>query len=341
MKRFTFFICLAVLLLLIPAGVSASTYLFVYSTPPGAAIYLNDSYLGGVTPREQNAMPGVYALRLQKSGYPDYITTVTIAEGSTVIIDYDFQNAAPSKSSISPTLGSITPSRGATDTTVSITSLAGTNFASNAFIILKRSGYSPISGTITSVNPAGTKITGSFDLRDQAPGNYEVCVYNNAFMYACGLTFTITRPDIGSTNAGTNSSVYFETEPDGATVYLDNIERGTSGFTYHNAIPGIHNVVIRKSGYKDYSGSVTVLDGKRVTFFAPLTPLNDDTTVATTAATALPVKTATTIRKSTLKVPTTWPGETPTETAPVDPVIVIGAAGIGLGLAVLHRRNFF
>jgi eukaryotic-like serine/threonine-protein kinase len=339
MKRFAFFIGLVVLLLLIPAGVSAATYLFVYSTPPGAAIYLNGTYLGGVTPRVQNAMPGVYTLLLQKSGYPDYVTTLTIAEGSTVTVDYDFENAAPGKSSITPTLSGITPSSGATDTVVSIRSLAGTNFASNAFIILKRPGSSPISGSITSVNAAGTQITGSFDLSDQDPGNYEVCVYNTAFIYACGLTFTITGPVTGSAIAGTDSSVYFETEPSGATVYLDNIEIGTSGFTYHDAVPGIHRVLIRKTGYKDYSGSVTVLDGKRVTFSAPLALLDEETTVATTAATAVPVRTATMIRKSTLKVPTTWPGDTPAEASPVDPVIVIGAAGISLlGLVVSGRR---
>jgi hypothetical protein len=350
MKRSPFFIWLAVLLLLIPAGVSASTYLFVYSTPPGAAIYLNDTYLGGVTPREQNAMPGVYKLVLQKSGYPDYTKIVTITEGSTVIVDYDFENAAPGKSSTAPTIRSITPSSGATDTTVSITSLTGTNFASNAFILLQRSGYSPIPGSVTSVNSAGTKIVGTFDLSNQAPGNYEVCVYNDAYMSVCGLTFTITRPDTvttraAATNAGTGSSVYFYTNPPGATVYLDTIEIGTSAFTFRDVSPGTYDVLIRKAGYKDYSGSVIVPDEKHVMFEAQLTPLGGDTTVAATAvmdgagAMATPVRTVTRpARNASLKVPTTWPGEIPSEASPVDPVGIIGAAALGLGIAVFRKQ---
>jgi hypothetical protein len=350
MKRFPFFIWLAVLLLLIPAGVSASTYLFVYSTPPGAAIYLNDTYLGGVTPREQNAMPGVYKLVLQKSGYPDYTKIVTITEGSTVIVDYDFQNAAPGKSGTPPTIRSITPSSGATDTTVSITGLTGTNFASNAFILLQRSGNSPIPGSVTSVNSAGTKIVGTFDLSDQAPGDYQVCVYNDAFMYVCGLTFTITRPDTvtaraADSNAGTGSSIYFYTNPPGATVYLDTIEIGTSAFTFSDVSPGTHEVLIRKTGYNDYTGSVTVPAEKHVMFEAQMTPLGGDTTVSATAAmdgvgvTAIPVRTVTrSARNAPLNVPTTWPGEIPSEASPVDPLGIIGAAGLCLGIAALRKR---
>jgi len=50
------------------------------------------------------------------------------------------------------------------------------------------------------------------------------------------------------------------------------------------------------------------------------------------------VKTATTIRKSTLNIPTPWPGTTPSEASRVDPLLDIGAAGIGAGLVVIRRR---
>lgn len=418
MKRITFFVCLLVLLLL-PAGVSATGYLFINSTPPAAAITFDGGWIGS-TPSNQSYPVGSHTVVLRSSGYTDYITTVTVVENSTTVLNWIFQNAAPTISTLSPssgyntstlpdvtisgtgfstsggrvvltktgesnitatlssvsataincnlpltgktagtwnvvvinadgqtatktdgftvksqsstpTLTSITPSSGETNTTVSITNLAGTNFVSGAYIRLKRSSYNDIVGSVTSVT--STKIVGTFDLDDQAPGNYDVCVYNDASTYVCDLTFTITDP-----YAGTNSSIYFETNPTGAAVYLNKTKVGTSVFTYYNATPGTFNVLLQKTGYSDYSGSVTVISGKRTSFYARLTPLGEDTTVATTAATATPVKTATTIKKSTLKVPTTWPSVAPTEASPVDPVIVIGAAGIGIGLVVLRRR---
>jgi hypothetical protein len=342
MKPFPFFVCLAALLLLIPVGVSANSYLFTYSTPPGAAIYLDGIQLPGVTPRQQNALPGVYTIMYTLSGYPDYTTTVTVPADSTITVDYDFNLGALNKSSISPTLSSITPASGVTNTTVTINNLAGTGFASGAYIRLEGSGYGPIRGSVTSVNTDGTSLAGTFDLTNQAPGTYQVCVYNTGFIYTCGLTFAITSlQSAGTNNPSTNSSVYFETDPPGATVFLDNTETGTSTFMYNNAVPGTHRVLIRKTGYADYSGSVVVLEGKRVTFYAPLTLLGEGTTVATPVSTtvkATPVKTATTIRKSVINVPTSWPSATPTDTSPVDPAIVIGAAGIGIGLAGIRRR---
>jgi hypothetical protein len=127
------------------------------------------------------------------------------------------------------TLTSITPSSGETNTTVSITDLKGTAFASTATILLRRSSYNDIPGTVSSVNTAGTDISGSFNLNRKTPGDYQVCVYNDASTYTCGLTFTITE------GASTNSSIYFETNPQGATIWLNNTKVGTSTFTYYKA----------------------------------------------------------------------------------------------------------
>jgi hypothetical protein len=273
-------------------------------------------------------MPGAYTVKLVKAGYPDYTTIITIAEGTTAIVNYDFRNARAASGL--PVLSSISPSRGITNTTVKISSLAGSNFASNANIRLKRSGYGYAEGSVTSVNSAGTKITGSIDLNGQAPGTYEICVYNDAYTYACGLTFTITGPDNGSggTDDFTPGSIKFETDPPGATIYLDNAGVGTSSFTYLNAVPGTHSVVIRKTGYQDYSGTVIVSEGRSATFSARLTPLEEDTPAAVllpAEPATTPARAVTTIRKSTMKVPTTWPGTVTPEESPVDPVIVIGA----------------
>jgi hypothetical protein len=226
-----------------------------------------------------------------------------------------------------PTLSSITPSSGETNTTVDIKSINGTNFATSAGFRLKRPSYSDILGHVNTVT--STQITGTVYLNNQPPGDYQVCVYNNESAYVCGLTFTVTSP--GETAA--TSSIFFETYPEGAAVSLNGAKIGTGVFTYYNVTPGTYKVLVQKSRYEDYTGSITVLAGKRARFYTQLTPIG-----AGTVVTATPVPTATTIRKSTLKVPTSWPGVTPTETSPLDPVVIAGAVGIGLGLVVIRRR---
>jgi hypothetical protein len=227
-----------------------------------------------------------------------------------------------------PTLTSIIPWTGATNTTTGIT-LAGTNFRSAAGFRLKQTGSKEIAGSVSSVN--STHIVGTVNLYNQPPGEYQVCVYNSPSIYVCGLTFTVTPP----AEAVTAASIFFETNPTGATVWLNGTNNiGTTVFTYYNATPGTYKVVIKKSGYEDYTGSVTVLEGKRVRFIAPLTPHG----AGTTAVTATPVKTATIIQKSTLKVPTSWPSDTPTEESPVDPATALGAAGIAVVLVMIRRR---
>jgi MYXO-CTERM domain-containing protein len=126
-------------------------------------------------------------------------------------------------------------------------------------------------------------------------------------------------------------SIYFETYPPGATIWLDNIEIGTSAFTYYTEKTGTFDVRTWRKGYENYTGTVTVAEGKRVVFSAVLTPVVPG--IETTSA--APVTTITTVRKSTLIIPTPWP--TSTE-SPADPAVVLGAAALGAALFVIRRR---
>jgi len=132
----------------------------------------------------------------------------------------------------------------------------------------------------------------------------------------------------------TGGSVYFDTDPAGATIWLDDVEIGTSKFTYYTEKTGTFNVRVWKKGYENYTGQVTVSEGKRVVFEAWLTqvtrrPLEENTPV-------VPVATATTIRKSTMTLPTPWPTSAPA--SPVDPVVVFGAVAFGAGFFAIRRR---
>jgi hypothetical protein len=162
-------------------------------------------------------------------------------------------------------------------------------------------------------------------------------------------TTETTAVSMTTTPSGKNS-IFFETNPTGATIYVDGNEAGSSAFKYYTDNDGTFNVVAKKIGYEDYEGKVTVVDGgPTARFYALLTPLASTGTAATTAVTssASPVKTitgiqntTTTTRKSTLKIPTPLGTDPPltAEESPADPAIALIAGGLAIMFAVIRRR---
>jgi len=157
--------------------------------------------------------------------------------------------------------------------------------------------------------------------------------------FASAETTTMTTTATSTTAVTTTTpdriggSIYFETDPPGARIWLDNIEIGTSPFTYYTEKTGTLDVSVWKKGYEGNAFTVTVEEGRRVDFYARLTEV--PRTVFDEETPATPVATATTIRKSTITIPTPWPT---TAQSPADPAVVIGAAGIGIGFFAIRRR---
>lgn len=141
---------------------------------------------------------------------------------------------------------------------------------------------------------------------------------------------------ITTTPERTGGSIYFETVPPGATIWLDTLEIGTSSLTYYSEKTGTFTVRIQKKGYEDYTGTVIVNEGKRTIFEAELKPVTYD--IAETSApvvTVTPVKTVTTLPKSTMALPTPWPTS---PESPLDPAMVIGAVITGTVFFAIRRR---
>ncbi len=162
---------------------------------------------------------------------------------------------------------------------------------------------------------------------------YLICLAIMLLLVPVGIT-SAASPTTTTTPGATGGSVYFETNPPGATIWLDNIELGTSPFTYYSEKTGTLDVRVRKRLYEDYTDKVVVIEGERVVFYARLTPISGEITKETTPPVV--ARTVTTISKSTIKVPTPWPTSSPE--SPVDPAVVIGAAAIGIGIFVIRRR---
>jgi hypothetical protein len=128
-------------------------------------------------------------------------------------------------------------------------------------------------------------------------------------------------------------SVYFETDPPGATIWLETLEVGTSALTYYSEKTGTFNVRVQKKGYEDYAGTVIVSEGKRTIFEAVLKPVTYD--ISDKSTPVVTVTTMTTIRKSTIALPTPWPTS---PQSPLDPAVVIGAAVLGTVLFAIRCR---
>ncbi len=242
----------------------------------------------------------------------------------------------------------------------------GANLGSATEVRLNRckakygTGEAPFYGTITEWKTG--YIVARFDLTGKKLGYYDVSVNvpfddhedwhvgDGIFMITDRATTTTatttTTHETTHTSTTTESTgdntVYFETNPSGATVFVDGDEVGTSTFIYHTSMDGIHDVLVKKLGYEDYSDRVTIIEDSRVRFYAELTPLSSSITVTTSqpaASSGTPVKTATTSRRSTLKIPTPLGEITPfAEESPADPSLALLAAGIAAIVLVFRRR---
>jgi hypothetical protein len=197
-------------------------------------------------------------------------------------------------------------------------------------VYLYNDDYAEIYADLDDVN--SDEITGTFDLTDTDEDTYDVCVMDTHDVEECDLSFKITTDAVGS--------IDFSSSPSGASIYVDGSLKGTTPDTVDDLEEGSYRIVLKKNGYRDWGKTVSVTAGDTKVVDADLEVMTtySTTTVLTTARTTAPTTVKTPV-KSTLKVPTPWPSDIPaTAASPVDPALVVGAAGIGMGLVMIRRR---
>ena len=276
-----------------------------------------------------------------------------------------------------PVINQVTPPSGSNTGTSPVTiTIHGSGFIPGITVWMKHCYLAgQMDGHVDSVT--STDITATFQTYGQAPGVWKIWVKNppdadnplgNVALKNPGYTVldasstaiptettatpTVTTTAItpATTPPRGKYSVFFETNPSGATIYMDGTEVGTSSFTYYTDTDGSFSVIAKKTGYEDSEGKVTIVEGQRAHFYALLTPLSSisATTVVTGVTTtgtpaktdATPQNATTTIRKSTLKIPTPLGTDPPAtaEESPVDPAIALWASGIAMMLVMNRRR---
>ncbi|OPX64658.1 MULTISPECIES: PEGA domain-containing protein [unclassified Methanoregula] len=266
--------------------------------------------------------------------------------------------ALPRITGVSP---STAPNDGTFTLTITGTELTGATMVRLNKCKLKTGGSSepPFTGTIKSAGP--TKIVASFNLNGKKVGQYDVSalvptdISSDNWAVGEGIfqiyDSTSSKPTTTTTVTGTKTvtettpedsgdgenSVFFETNPTGATIYLDGDEIGKSPFIFRTNKDGTHDVLVKLEGYEDYSSTVTIVRNQRVYFSSgALIPLPPNSTSSANGS-AIPGKTPTKTR-ITLKLTPLGTVETPVEESPVGPATILWAVAAAMAFVVIRRR---
>jgi PEGA domain len=266
-------------------------------------------------------------------------------------------SASPKITSVSP---STAPNDGYYTVEIKGSGLTGVTTVRLNKCIIKTgdSSEAPFTGTFSV--KGDSKIVATFNLKGKKIGQYDVSVnapHDGSDDWGVGDgifqiysstgstptatkttgTGTTTEPTETASGEGDNS-VFFETTPSGATIFLNGEEIGTSTFTYYTNRDGTYDVLVKKLGFEDYEAKVTIIRGKRVHFSAPLTQLSAGSTPVITGASGTPIKTVTTNKRITLKLTPLGTFEPPAEESPAGPATVMWAVALGIALLVVRRR---
>ena len=293
MKKIFFLLCLCSLTLL-PVAVSAAGNISVTSLPSGAAVHLDGINTGTTTPTIiEGVSSGSHIILLRLTGYQDYTRSLTVGENTT--------------STVSATLTSST-------------------LAPNTIYIIS--------------NPTGATVYINNNLQGQTPltigsvtnGNYQIVIHYTGYSeWSENITVNNNVQTVNATLTSlstTNGSIALESDPSNAEVFLNGAYEGKTPVTL-DVFRGTYRVVIKKTGYLDWSDRISVTAGKRTDVFARLSAGVTDTPLVTTTIPKTTVTKTITTKKSTVNPITPWPTNTPKE-SPVGIMIILGAVGIGI-----------
>ncbi len=206
----------------------------VTSNPSAALVYVDGSYQGK-TPLTVTLYPGSHSFRLSLPGYNDYSTTVYVNANTNQKLNAVMSSAAYG--------------------TVTITSMPG------AKVFIDSNAY----GTIP---PQGTASIGSI-----SSGNHLFKVtaagYNDWMNTVYVVPNTVTPINAALSPVGPGPSPVAVTggfnivsTPTGAEVYVDNLFKGYTPAVLDNIPAGQHSILLKYTGYVDYSTTASVTPGQ-------------------------------------------------------------------------------
>lgn len=233
---------------------------YAKSSPIGAQVFSDGTYYG-LTPVTLTLFPGTHTIVLKLSGYNDWSSSVYISAGSSQTVNPGLTPAI---------FGSI--------------SLGSAPAGASVFMDSSYKGTANPSGTITlNTIPSGNHI-----LKLTAPG------YNDWIETVYVKPNTNTYVQVVMTGIGPNptpvpasGALNIVSTPSGADIFVDNIFRGYTPSTITEIDPGQHQILMKYTGYTDYSEDVTVNPGQTTPLAIGLTPVPTPTPQSAPSATIL------------------------------------------------------
>lgn len=226
----------------------------VVSIPAGAEVYVDGGYQG-IAPINVSVSPGTHRVQVKMPGYEEYSTTVTVDAGKTVVLNVNLE----------PKSGTLV-----VDSTPSGASVYvdGTYRGTTPLTVELQPGQHTINVTLEGYKP-----------------------YLATVNVPPGETVKITAKLEKKIATGT---VWINSQPTGADVYVDGTWRGTTPLTL-TLPPGTHTIEIRKEGYPPTRKTVEVAPGeeKKITLTLAVVTSQDTqpkTTSESTPANAVPRK---------------------------------------------------
>jgi len=220
------------------------------SSPSGADVYVDGFYSGSTATTIGNLAAGQHILQLRLAGYRDWIGNVQVPPNGVTVIDATLEMATA-------------------DPTGNIV-VSSDPFGASVYL---DSNYQ---GRTQADNP--------LDLTGIEPGSHilELQLTNyRDFMTTVdiqsGETIPVSAALVPSTNPAGIGTLQITSDPQGANIFLDNIYQGITPLTLSSVNAGTHTLVLRLSGYNNYSSSVTITPGQVLQVQAALSPVATQT----------------------------------------------------------------
>lgn len=218
------------------------------SVPSGASVTLDRSKTATTPYTFTNVPVGSHEISIYLSGYNTYYITVNVNEGQTVYIN----------ANLNPTV---------TTGTLSVSSSP-----SGAAVYVDGNYQGVTSTTVGNLNP------GQHSVQLIKAGYQD---WTGTVSIASGST-TYLSPTLVKNPQPQYATVSISSSPSGANVYGDGVyigqTRSGSPLVFTQVKPGVHTLLLSKSGYQDYETTQSVVAGQDYVVSVPLTPVQNPTT---------------------------------------------------------------
>jgi len=225
--------------------------IYVNSNPAGASAILDNGYDQLTTPGTFNAVStGWHNVEVSKSGYQLYSTSIEVKPGATsnvyatLVPNSQYGSISATSVPVGASLYVDTIYQGYTN------QIVGNLAVGTHTVTMKKSGYKDFSQTATVYNAQTTSVS-------------------------------VTLSPVSSPTTG---DLDVSSTPSGASVYLNGDYQGetrSSGPLYITSlVPGTYTVILKKSGYQDYTTTAKIVAGTTAQVAAVLQPASAKPTTA-------------------------------------------------------------